>query len=143
MHKWFSLQCTPSTFSNFCFIYFISWVNSIPKLTCFKAALLEILLEQNLPAVPLDDSHACDLLKSYVLQQLKFLPDGTTPPFSNRLISAYDAISSLVWNDNWDFSSYPCVLMSTLTDKMETEISQCIFSTQKLFQTLQPPNLTN
>ena len=96
-----------------------------------------------LPDGILNETHVTDLLKKYVLEQMKFLPGGSLS-FSNRIVSAYESIHSLVMEDRADCLNFPCVLMSTLSDKTETSIRDYIRDTQsRLLQALNPPNVTN
>ena len=106
--------------------------------------LRECFVKANiLPDGILNETHVAALLKKYVLEQMKFLPGGSVS-FSNRLLAAYQSIHSLVMEDRADYLQFPCVLMSSLTEKTETSISNFITDTQiRLFQALKPPNVTN
>ena len=96
-----------------------------------------------LPDGDLNETHVVALLKKYILEQMKFLPGGSVS-FSNRIIAAYESIHSLVMEDRADCLNFPCVLMSSLTEKTETSIKTFITETQiRLFNALKPPNVTN
>ena len=87
------------------------------------------------------DSH--HLLKRYTLEQLIYIPGGNVS-FSSRLVFAAEAIQDLVLNDSVASNCFPPVLVSHLTEQTETTLMVFLQEMQeRLFQRLQPQNVTN
>ena len=96
-----------------------------------------------LPEGACQEVHALELLKRYVREQLIFLPGGNIS-FSNRLVAAYDAIVTMIVDDNFCSASFPCILMQNLTQKTEEMIYSKLEDTKKqIFEQLKPANVMN
>ena len=99
-------------------------------------SMLEVFI--NCKLLPLKSSYtiqdACDLVKFYVLTELKYLP-GASRSFDRHLLSCYELITNLVLNNQIHTEALPSTLHSELTEN--AEIAYILHSNEKRERSVQ------